>query len=106
MAYPTIRYSDHALNERESEDITSADVRSVLRMGEVTEVIEEYLDDPRGPSYLMFAMVGGRPLHVCAADQSDVDEPYTLVVTTYIVNAKKRVFGDDYKTRLVPRRAR
>ncbi len=60
-------YLPHALRQmtRPSRMISSAEVRAVIDCG---EVIEDYPDDPRGHSCLMFGTgIEGRPIHVVCA---------------------------------------
>ncbi|KAA3606596.1 MAG: DUF4258 domain-containing protein [Candidatus Scalindua sp. AMX11] len=48
--------------------ITTDDVRKTILQG---EVIEEYPDDPRGESCLIFYTPGKRPLHVVCAPRTE-----------------------------------
>ena len=50
-------------------------------MLEAGEVIETYPDDKPYPSRLVLGWVGGRPLHVVAADNTEADE--IVVITVY-----------------------
>ena len=59
-------------------DIQVSDVEHVLETG---EVIEDYPEDRPLPTRLVFGRVGGRPLHVVAADDAEADE--TFVITVY-----------------------
>lgn len=59
-------------------EIGVADIRRVLEAG---EVIETYPDDKPYPSRLVLGWVGGRPLHVVAADNTEADE--IVVITVY-----------------------
>jgi hypothetical protein len=58
--------------------ITAAEVRNVIEQG---ETIERYPQDTPYPSRLLLGLVGGRALHVVAADNADDDE--AIVVTVY-----------------------
>jgi hypothetical protein len=58
--------------------VSADDIRHVIETG---EVIEDYPNDRPFPSRLFFGSVGGRALHVVAADNAQGDE--TLVVTVY-----------------------
>lgn len=84
-----IKLSQHAIEKMAAEDITVADILAVLNNG---ETIEDYSNDQRGASYLNFAMIDGRPLHVCASRVYPV-----VIITTYRVTMDK--FEADYKTR-------
>ena len=57
--------------------IDPGEVRYVIEAG---EIIEDYPDDVRGHSCLMFAMVEGRPIHVVCSPKGD----YLAVITAYI----------------------
>jgi hypothetical protein len=58
--------------------ISAAEVRRVIRMG---EVIEDYAEDARGHSCLILGRGrGGRPLHVVCAPKSD----YLAIITAYL----------------------
>jgi hypothetical protein len=66
-----IIYTLHALNEMNKEDelITTDEVRDVIFHG---EIIEDYSEDKRGHSCLMFGMpYGKRPVHVVCAPKDD-----------------------------------
>lgn len=61
------------------------------------EVIEEYLDDPRGPSALMLGRgQSDRAIHVVAAPK----EEYAAVITAYLPD--RAMWKDDMKTRRQP----
>jgi hypothetical protein len=46
-------------------NISEKDMRSILTKG---EIIEEYADDTPYPSRLILGWIGGRPIHIVAAD--------------------------------------
>ena len=54
-------FSLHADDERLSDGLTIAELEEVLCS---CELIEDYPDDPRGPSCLVLGSATGRPLHV------------------------------------------
>ena len=67
MTQRQIIYTEHALDRMnaESEMITFEEVRGVVAEG---EIIEDYPDDVRGHSCLMFGITrSGRPVHVVCA---------------------------------------
>ncbi|MDA1193119.1 MAG: DUF4258 domain-containing protein [Candidatus Poribacteria bacterium] len=97
MPYLRYRIGLHAAQEMLEENVTAAEIEAVLLVG---ERIEDYPDDPRGHSYLLFGLVNDRPIYVCAADKDGATPPYTFIITVYEVNLRKRVFADDFKTRL------
>ncbi len=88
-----IIYTLHALDEMNKEDelITTDEVRDVIFNG---EIIEDYPEDKRGHSCLMFETpYGKRPVHVvCAAK-----EEYLAIITAYIPSVDK--WEKDFKTR-------
>lgn len=57
-------------------------------------IIEDYLNDPRGASCLIFGRVGNRPLHVLFA-RLQAEE--LLVVTAYEPGPEE--WKDDWQTR-------
>jgi len=88
-----IIYSAHALDEMNAEDemITVEEVRQVVLKG---DIIEDYPEDRRGHSCLMFAIPHGkRPVHVVCAPK----EEYLAIITAYIPSLEK--WEEDYKTR-------
>lgn len=88
-----ILYSAHAVDEMNDEDeIISADeVRQVVFDG---LIIEDYPEDKRGHSCLMFAMTENRrPVHVVCAPK----EEYLAIITAYIPSFEK--WENDFKTR-------
>ena len=59
------------------------------------EIIEDYPDDPRGPSCLVFGITqAGRPLHVVCG-KTEVDQ--LLVITAYEPNLEE--WEPDWRTR-------
>jgi hypothetical protein len=88
-----IIYTEHALDEmnREEEMITKDEVREVVRKG---QIIEDYPEDKRGHSCLMFGYSSKqRPVHVVCSPK----EEYLGVVTAYIPSAEK--WEEDFKIR-------
>ena len=74
-----IFYTGHAIEEMnlEKEVITPDEVREVLFDG---DIIEDFPDDKRGHSCLMFAYTSqGRPLHVVCSPK----EEYLGIITVY-----------------------
>jgi hypothetical protein len=71
-------YRVHALKRMFVRSITPAEVRTVIEQG---QTIESYPADTPYPSRLLLGFVGGRALHVVAAENADDDE--TIVVTVY-----------------------
>ncbi|MBM4136784.1 MAG: DUF4258 domain-containing protein [Nitrospira sp.] len=88
-----IIYSLHALEEMNAEDemITTDEVRHVVFNG---EILEDYPEDKRGHSCLMFGMPNNRrPVHVVCAPK----EEYLAIITAYIPSLEK--WEADFKTR-------
>ena len=75
-----IIYTEHALDEMiaEEEMISKDEVRHVIFKG---EIIEDYPDDKRGHSCLIFTMTPKmRPVHVVCSPKED----YLGIITTYV----------------------
>ncbi|MDI6886751.1 MAG: DUF4258 domain-containing protein [archaeon] len=53
--------SFHAEKERYAEDIAISDLENVIYNG---EILEDYHDDPRGPSCLILGYSQNRPVHI------------------------------------------
>lgn len=71
--------------------IRTQDIEQAVKVG---AIIEEYPDDPRGPSCLILGLVGERPLHVlCGRLESDE----ILIITAYEPNREE--WQNDWKTR-------
>jgi hypothetical protein len=91
-----ILFLPHAVRQmsRPERMISTAEVREVLSSG---ETIEEYPDDPRGPSALVLGCgQGGRAIHVVAAPK----EEYAAVITAYLPDPA--MWNDDMRTRRRP----
>ena len=71
--------------------ITFEEVREVVAQG---EIIEDYPEDVRGHSCLMFGVArAGRPVHVVCAPK----ERYLGIITVYVPSEPK--WKGDFKTR-------
>ena len=77
-------YSSHAEIEREADKISLADVEYALLHG---EILEDYPEDPRGPSCLVLGFGrSGYPMHiVCGMTPSDA----LRIITVYIPSLPK-----------------
>ncbi len=71
-----IEFTHHARTQMYSRKIDSAEVRRCLLDG---EIIEEYRDDKPYPSFLLFAKLNQKYLHVVCA----VAEEQLFIITTY-----------------------
>ena len=88
-----IIYTEHALDRMnaESEMIAFEEVREVVFEG---EIIEDYPEDVRGHSCLMFGFTHcGRPIHVVCAPK----ERYLGIITVYVPS--ETGWEEDFKTR-------
>lgn len=88
-----IIYSLHALDEMldETEMISKDEVRDVIFSG---EIIENYPEDRRGHSCLMFRISRkNRPVHVVCAPK----EEYLAIITTYVPSLEK--WEEDFRAR-------
>ena len=71
--------------------IRARDIEEAVRLG---DIIEDYPDDPRGPSCLILGMVGERPLHVlCGCLEAEE----ILIITAYEPDPKE--WENDWQTR-------
>lgn len=74
--------------------ISVEEIRQAIYNG---STIEDYPDDPRGPSCLMLGFgVEGRAIHVVCAPRED----YLAVITAYVPEAGD--WADDFKRRKTP----
>lgn len=71
--------------------IKAQDIEETVKTG---SIIEEYPDDPRGASCLIFGLIGERPLHVLCG-RLDAEE--ILIITAYEPDPAE--WEDDWKTR-------
>jgi hypothetical protein len=91
-----ILFLPHALRQmlRPSRMISVEEIRQAIYNG---STIEDYPDDPRGPSCLMLGFgVEGRAIHVVCAPRED----YLAVITAYVPEAGD--WADDFKRRKTP----
>ena len=88
-----VLFLPHAVRQmsRPERMISTRDVREVLFSG---EAIEEYPDDPRGPSALLLGHgTDGRAIHVVASPK----EEYAAVITAYVPDPM--IWSEDMRTR-------
>jgi len=74
-----IIYSHHALDEMTSDNemVTADEVRDVIFSG---EIVEDYPNDKRGHSCLMFGVPStGKPIHLVCAPKDE----YLAIITVY-----------------------
>lgn len=91
-AKKNILFLPHAIKQmsRPGRMITTDEVRKTVLHG---EVIEEYPDDPRGESCLVFYAPSKRPVHVVCTPKPE----YLAIVTAYLPEPKQ--WSPDFKTR-------
>jgi len=88
-----ILFLRHALSQMNTPDrmISASEVRSVIFNG---VLVEEYPDDVRGYSCLLFGQgVSDRPIHVVCAPKRE----YLAIITAYIPDPQR--WEADWKTR-------
>lgn len=73
----------HAQRERLEDDLDLAEIETAIVEG---EIIEDYPQDPRGPSCLVAGRVGTRSVHVVLGWAKGKEEglPTLRVITVYI----------------------
>jgi hypothetical protein len=87
-------YSRHAERERQADMIFTHEIEEALRN---CDIIEDYPDDPRGPSCLILGFSGERPLHaVCAVKQNPEE---VLLITVYDPSRHPARWTDRYRRR-------
>lgn len=78
VARQTYTFSFHAFERAEERGILAAEVEAAL-LAEDAEIIEDYPEDPRGPSCLILGRTAERrPLHIQVSYP-----PVVIVVTIY-----------------------
>jgi hypothetical protein len=71
--------------------ISTSEVRQVIDNG---EIIEDYIEDPRGHSCLMFGIGEKmRPIHVVCSPKTD----YLAIITSYLPDNNR--WEEDFKKR-------
>ncbi len=91
-----ILFLTHAVDQMNRPDrlITPSDVEEVISHG---QVIEDYLNDPRGHSCLMMTnTASGRIIHVVCSPKED----YLAVITAYLPSVEE--WNQDLSTRRKP----
>ena len=85
-------FSRHAIQQMFFRRISQREVQSVVNYG---EIIEENPEDTPFPSYLLFDLVEGKPLHVVFSYDESTDTGY--VVTAYTPD--RSIWQDDFRKR-------
>ena len=91
-----VRHGDYVVSFTHTErlrerKISAHDVEEAICDG---AIIEDYPDDPRGPSCLILGLAGGRPLHVVCGR---LEEERILIITAYEPDPDE--WGSDWQTR-------
>lgn len=87
-------FTPHAIREADAENISLDDLIDSIIDG---EMIEDYPDDDRGHSCLVFGYSkNGRPLHSKCAIESNK----TIICTAYEPNLSKMTWKPDLRTRI------
>jgi|SRR5690606_29449864 len=71
-------YSDHAISQMFSRDISTEDIEATIKFG---EIISDYPNDKPLPSCLILGYVSNRPLHLVIAINET--ENKCVVITAY-----------------------
>jgi len=95
----------HANQEAANDDLRIDEIwKSICAAG--AEIIEEYPDDLRGPSYLILSFSAGHPIHSVIAYpakryavQRQV-QTIAFLITTYRPDRRPQVWSTDYRTRM------
>jgi len=87
-------FSKHAEREREADQVSVTELEEALTG---CDIIEEYPDDPRGPSCLVLGFSGNRPIHAVCAVKADPDE--VLIITLYDPSRRPEKWTADYRRR-------
>jgi hypothetical protein len=88
------QYSKHAERERQADMIHTWELEEALR---TCEIIEDYPDDPRGPSCLGLGFSGQRPIHAVCCLKRDPEELF--LITVYDPSRRPRYWMDNYRRR-------
>lgn len=74
--------SIHAQQERLAEDLDILDLEEVIATG---EILEDYPNDPRGPSCLVLGYAGIRPVHLVIgwSSQTGSEARIPRIITAY-----------------------
>lgn len=73
------RITFHARQEMDNDEISTKDLIYAIT-GETCKIIEDYPEDPRGPSHLLLTWIPEKePVHICCA----VHEETLVIITAY-----------------------
>ncbi len=85
-----IYFSNHSVKQMFQRNISIAEVKDVIENG---VIIKSYVDDKPYPSYLAFAFIKKRPLHVVYS----INDKEIIIITAY--QPDSIIWEDDFKTR-------
>jgi len=84
----------HAEREREADRISIQEIEEALMN---CKVIEDYPNDPRGPSFLILGFSKDRPIHAVCSIRTDPNE--LLFITVYDPSKNPLVWTENYQKR-------
>jgi len=87
-------FSIHAEKERQADRITVLELEVALAN---CDLVEDYPDDPRGPSCLVLGFFNDRPIHVVCAIKESPQE--VLLITVYDPSKRPDKWTDRYRKR-------
>jgi hypothetical protein len=87
-------FSKHAEREREADMILTTELEEALKN---CESIEDYPNDPRGPSCLVLGFSGRRPIHAVCSLKRDPEELF--LITVYDPSRRPEHWMDHYRRR-------
>jgi len=92
-AHKKILFLPHAIKQMSHPDrmITADEIKETILKG---EIIEEYPDDRRGESCLVFHLAQNRAIHVVCSPKVE----YLAIITAYL--PAKSQWSSDYKVRI------
>jgi hypothetical protein len=87
-------FSKHAEREREADMIAMRELEEALAN---CQIIEDYPEDPRGPSCLVLGFSGQRPVHAVCSLKRDPEELF--LITVYDPSRRPDHWTDQYGRR-------
>lgn len=87
-------FSMHAEKERRADQITVGELEQAFKE---CELIEDYPDDPRGPSFLILGFADQRPIHAVCTIRHDPQELF--LITVYDPSRHSQRWEDNFRKR-------
>lgn len=87
-------FSKHAERERQADMIPTRELEEAMGS---CKIIEDYPEDPRGPSCLVLGFSGHRPVHAVCSVKRDPEELF--LITVYDPSRRPEHWTDQYKRR-------